>query len=172
MNYCAIRIARCDPYCILPQTVETGNCLLCGVSCAQGGGPYEFVEYVPTKLFEDLVNHVWVKVKEDGQQYNGNICRGFVLDVVHETIERIGFHVSHETGEIRDLRPVSPPVPTMAPPTSYQLTKYIIEWLRSRCGAVLEPAIGAMTVADYESMHEELAHILIHCGHPPNWVPR
>jgi hypothetical protein len=52
------------------------------------------------------------------------------------------------------------------------LAVYIVEWLRSRNAAQLDPAISAMSVEDYELLHDELAHILKHGGHPPNWIKR
>jgi hypothetical protein len=50
------------------------------------------------------------------------------------------------------------------------LAKYIIEWLCSRNRDELRSAIEDMCVANYKLIHEELAYILMHKGHPPNWV--
>jgi hypothetical protein len=54
--------------------------------------------------------------------------------------------------------------------THGQVAKYIMLWLRTRNASRLNPAIMAMSVEDYELMQEELAHILKHNGHPPNWA--
>jgi len=51
------------------------------------------------------------------------------------------------------------------------LAGYIIDWLCRRNNDELRPAIEAMRVIDHRLMHDELAHILKHGGHPPNWVP-
>ena len=53
---------------------------------------------------------------------------------------------------------------------SHEAAAYVIDWLRKRNGAQLRPAILAMSVEDYELMHDELAEILKHGGHPPNWI--
>jgi hypothetical protein len=52
------------------------------------------------------------------------------------------------------------------------LAKYIIEWLGYRNGGELQPSLDDMRVQDFRLMHEELEWILLHGGHPPNWVPR
>lgn len=51
-----------------------------------------------------------------------------------------------------------------------KLADYIVEWLETRNGAQLREAIEAMPVGDFRLMREELALILEHQGHPPNWV--
>lgn len=54
--------------------------------------------------------------------------------------------------------------------TPQQLAAYVVDWLRKRNRSQLRPALLAMSVEDYELMHDELAEILKHNGHPPNWV--
>lgn len=60
----------------------------------------------------------------------------------------------------------------MTPPSKQdeELASYVIEWLCSRNGGELRPAIESMRVSDFKLMHDELAHILLHGGRPPNWV--
>jgi len=50
------------------------------------------------------------------------------------------------------------------------LAHYILNWLESRNGAELEPALEGMTVGDQRRMREELTLILEHGGRPPNWT--
>lgn len=70
----------------------------------------------------------------------------------------------------------STPCPECAPPAKpseadHDLAEYLVRFLRRRNGAELEPAFGAMRVEDFENLHDELAWILAHGGHPPNWLP-
>ena len=50
------------------------------------------------------------------------------------------------------------------------LAHCILNWLESRNGAELEPALEGMTVGDQRRMREELTLILEHGGRPPNWT--
>lgn len=43
-NYVALRVGRCRPYCVLRREHLQGNCLHCGLSCAQGGGDLVFAD--------------------------------------------------------------------------------------------------------------------------------
>ena len=52
------------------------------------------------------------------------------------------------------------------------LADYIVEWLISRNRGELAEAFGNMKVRDSENLKSELRWILMHGGHPPNWVPR
>jgi hypothetical protein len=52
-----------------------------------------------------------------------------------------------------------------------ELAEYIVRFMRRRNRAELEPAFGDMRVSDFELMVDELAYVLHHGGHPPNWVP-
>jgi hypothetical protein len=54
--------------------------------------------------------------------------------------------------------------------TPTNLATYIIEWIEERNSGELGPAFEAQTVGDRRLMIEELRHILIHGGRPPNWV--
>lgn len=50
------------------------------------------------------------------------------------------------------------------------LADFILEWLESRNGAELRPALEALRVGDARRLREELALILRHGGRPPNWT--
>lgn len=60
----------------------------------------------------------------------------------------------------------------MTPPRKQDeaLAAYIIEWLQVRNGGELADAFDNMRVADLRNLREELEHILLHGGHPPNWL--
>lgn len=65
------------------------------------------------------------------------------------------------------------PTPPNTPTREHEeLAFYIIDWLCRRNEAELGDAILEMSVAEYRLMHDQLAYILMHGGHPPNWEPR
>lgn len=49
------------------------------------------------------------------------------------------------------------------------LAAYIFDWLKRRNGGELSEPLENMRVGDARLAHEELALILRHEGHPPNW---
>lgn len=50
------------------------------------------------------------------------------------------------------------------------LVEYIVQWLRDRNGAELEPAFRKMRLSDFEGLKSELEMILKAGGKPANWV--
>ncbi len=52
-----------------------------------------------------------------------------------------------------------------------ELAAYILRFLRSRNRGELDPVFEAMHVGDFERLLSELACVLHHRGHPPNWRP-
>jgi hypothetical protein len=54
---------------------------------------------------------------------------------------------------------------------SDEVARYIFDWLAKRNGGQLRSSIGSLMSAwDRADAIDELAYIITHNGHPPNWV--
>lgn len=104
-KYVAVRIGRCDPWCILPRSHLNGECLTCGQVCAQGEGDYEFVDYpLPapsdwtcaggrpnnSRAFNDLEDFVDGIIRQSGHDIvNGrtkSVARLIVAQLAHKML--------------------------------------------------------------------------------------
>lgn len=123
-KYVAVRVGRCDPWCILPRSRLNGECLTCGETCAQGEGDYEFVAYpLPepkdwtsaggrannSRRFEQLVGFVDDIIRTSGHDLiNGrskSVARLILAQLAHcQNLGPLGPpQEPEETGDINQL---------------------------------------------------------------------